>query len=106
MEQLTTENAPLFLALEITKKTAKMVYVDTPDHKAEEIFRRQGLTFKRLNERASDDSRYIFVGCRISRRDTEVFRKAIEELEKVLVQEGYENYRAWSLELTNKKHQK
>ena len=76
MEQLTTENAPLFLALEITKKTAKMVYVDTPDHSAEKIFRRQGLTFKRLNERTSDDSRYIFVGCRISRRDTEVFRKA------------------------------
>lgn len=97
MEQLTTENAPLFLALEITKKTAKMVYVDTPDHSAEKIFRRQGLTFKRLNERTSDDSRYIFVGCRISRRDTEVFRKAIEELEEVLVQEGYEDYRAWSL---------
>lgn len=97
MEELTTENAPLFLALEITKKTAKMVYVDTPDHTAEQIFRRQGLSFKRLNEQSTDDSRYIFVGCRISRRDTEVFRKAVEELETVLVEKGCRDYRAFSL---------
>lgn len=98
-EKLTKENAPLFLVLEITKKTIKLVYVDTPDYIADRVFQDCGINVKRLNEKRTTDSRFLYIGCRISGRDIKRFREAIEELERRFLLTGYRDYRTKVLSL-------
>lgn len=97
MENITVENAPLFLVIEVTKKTMKLVYVDTEVMLAEKIFREQGIRVKILNLADTKDPRYLFVGCRISGRDIDQFRRCMEELERRLLLTGYRDYREASL---------
>ena len=94
---VTEENAPLFLVIEETKKTMKLVYVDTKNHDSVRVFEEANLKVKRINEEATDDARYIFTGCRINKRDTDLFRECIENLERKLILTGYRDYREWSM---------
>ena len=89
---INPDEAPLFLVLEVTKKTMKLVYVDTPEMLSEKIFREHSLKVKIMNVADSADDRFQFVGCRISGRDIDLFRECIEELERKLILTGYRNY--------------
>lgn len=91
------DKIPLFLVLEVTKKTMKLVYVDTLDMLSEKVFREHGLKVKILNVADCEDKRYQFVGCRISGRDIDQFRTCIEDLERKLLLTGYRDYRESSL---------
>ena len=55
------DKVPLFLVLEVTKKTMKLVYVDTPQMLSEKIFREHGLKVKIMNVADCEDKQYQFV---------------------------------------------
>ena len=73
--------------------------MDTPDYIADRVFQDCGINVKRLNEKRTTDSRFLYIGCRISGRDIKRFREAIEELERRFLLTGYRDYRTKVLSL-------
>lgn len=91
------DKVPLFLVLEVTKRTMKLVYLDTPQILSEKIFREHGLKVKIMNVADCEDKQYQFVGCRINGKDIDQFRECLEDLERKLLLTGYRDYRESSL---------
>ena len=69
-------------------------YFDINDHpESLHIFRQRGIRAKVVKTMTKKDVPYMIIVCRVPRRQSEEFSKAMEELERDLLLKGYTDYR-------------
>lgn len=74
---------------------ARYVYIDicsNDKYQADEIFVREQLHVDFYKDFAKDDTPYIIVVVKVSKKDTEKFEKCMEELGKKMLLKGYDDY--------------
>lgn len=96
-QENTIDTAPLFLIVDVAKRSKHLIYLDTPEMLSKKIFKERNIKVKIINVADSEDIRYQFVSCRINNKDSELFRECIEELERRFLLTGYRDYRESSL---------
>lgn len=68
-------------------------YFDINEHpESLRIFRQRGIRAKVVKTMAKKDVPYMIIVCRVPRRQSEAFSKAMEELESDLLLKGYTDY--------------
>ena len=73
----------------------RFVYADRADNRADRIFIRAKLPVKFERDFAKDSVPYRMVFCRVRKRDESKFRECMADLERALILEGDEGYRAF-----------
>lgn len=69
-------------------------YFDINDHpESLRIFRQRGIRAKVVKTMTKRDVPYMIIVCRVPRKQSEAFSKAMEELECDLLLKGYTDYR-------------
>jgi len=69
-----------------------VLYIDTPDYKADNILERYGVRIKYLNDYASPESYYIIVSAKIPENELEAFLSAMDDLQKLMLISGHLDY--------------
>lgn len=72
--------------------STQFLYFDVPEYKADQIFVEHGITPRFYEEWAMDGTPFIFIRCRVSRKDKHKFIAAMAELTKKMLLTGFETY--------------
>ena len=72
--------------------STQFLYFDVPEYKADQIFVEHGITPRFYEEWAMDGTPFVFIRCRVSRKDKHKFIAAMAELTKKMLLTGFETY--------------
>ena len=72
--------------------TTQFIYFDVPEYKADQIFAEHGITPRFYEEWQKDGTPFVFIRCRVSRKDKHKFVAAMAELTKKMLLTGFDNY--------------
>ena len=71
------------------------MYVDTQPYLADQLFIRNKVPVDFLREFSKKDNEYIFILCRVRKKDEQAFRKSIEQLPDSMMVCGHADYTAF-----------
>ena len=92
----------------ISLKTPKLskykqyVYVDCKDYLADDLFIKNAIAVKFKGDFTKDNSDYIFVNCKIKKKDQDKFIKTLEELKNKMLIMGHSDYESFCEEHINR----
>ena len=72
--------------------TTQFLYFDVPEYKADQIFLEHGVVPRFYEEWQKDGTPFVFIRCRVSRKDKHKFIAAMSELTKKMLLTGFETY--------------
>lgn len=67
-------------------------YLDAKNYQADGLFIKHRVPVKFLREYGKEDSQYVFVLCRVHKRDEKAFLEALKELPNKMLLCGYPDY--------------
>jgi len=76
-------------------------YIDTPDHKADNLIEKRGIRVKYLHDEVRDGDPYYVCACRIPKKQLEDFLEAMYELQKLMLICGHNDYEEFCNEARN-----
>lgn len=82
--------------------STQFLYFDVPEYKADQIFVEHGITPRFYEEWAMDGTPFVFIRCRVSRKDKHKFIMAMAELTKKMLLTGFETYDDASTDFFNR----
>lgn len=93
----TTNNLELSTKL---PNTCEYLFVDTPNHRADQIFIRNKIPVRFLRRELScEDAAYVIVFCRFKKKHRSRFLESMADLERSMVMEGHTNYAEFCIDL-------
>ena len=78
------------------------VYVDCKDYLADDLFIKNEITVKFEGDFIKDDSDYVFVNCKIKKKDQDKFIKTLGELKNKMLIMGHSDYESFCEEHNNR----
>lgn len=72
--------------------STQFLYFDVPEYKGDQIFVEHGITPRFYEEWVMDGTPFVFIRCRVSRKDKHKFIAAMSELTKKMLLTGFETY--------------
>ncbi len=92
-----------FNNFELTTKlpnTCEYLFVDVPNHRADQIFIRNQIPVRfRRKELSSGDSAYVIIFCRFKKKYRSQFLESMADLERCMLIEGHTDYTKFCAEL-------
>lgn len=83
-------------------KYRRYMYVDCKNYLADDLFIKNKITVKFEGDFTKDDSDYIFVYCKVKKKDHDKFIKTLGELKNKMLIMGYSDYESFCEEQINK----
>lgn len=78
------------------------MYVDCKNYLADDLFIKNKITVKFEGDFTKDDSDYIFVYCKVKKKDHDKFIKTLGELKNKMLIMGYSDYKSFCEKQINK----
>ena len=75
------------------------VYIDTPEHLADDIFINHRLRVWFKGDYSSEKNSYLIVHCEVKKRNAQEFEDCLRELENKAVLLGYRDYKLVAAEI-------
>ena len=83
-------------------KYKQYIYVDCKNYLADDLFIKNKITVKFEGDFTKDDSDYIFVYCKVKKKDHDKFIKTLGELKNKMLIMGYFDYELFCEKQINK----
>ena len=83
-------------------KYRRYMYVDCKNYLADDLFIKNKITVKFEGDFTKDDSDYIFVYCKVKKKDHDKFIKTLGELKNKMLIIGYSDYESFCEKQINK----
>lgn len=80
----------------------RYMYVDCKNYLADDLFIKNKIMVKFEGDFTKDDSDYIFVYCKVKKKDQDKFIKTLGELKNKMLIMGYSDYESFCEEQINK----
>ena len=96
MEESNNENIDIYNAWAVGvawwRRKVTFVYIDTPDHKADNLIDKRGIRVRYLDDAFKDGEPYYVCACRVPKKRLVDFLDAMYELQNVMLICGYHDY--------------
>ncbi len=83
-------------------KYRRYIYVDCKNYLADDLFIKNKITVKFEGDFTKDDSDYIFVYCKVKKKDHDKFIETLGELKNKMLIIGYSDYESFCEKQINK----
>ena len=83
-------------------KYSRYMYVDCKNYLADDLFIKNKITVNFEGDFTKDDSDYIFVNCKVKKKDHDKFIETLGELKNKMLIMGYSDYESFCEKQINK----
>ena len=92
----------MYLGSSILSRYKKYMYIDCKDYLADDLFIKNAIAVKFESDFTKDDSDYVFVYCKVKKKEKDKFIKTLGELKNKMLLMGYSDYELFCKEQINK----
>ena len=92
----------IYLKSSTLSKYKQYMYVDCKNYLADDLFIKNKITVNFEGDFTKDDSDYIFVNCKVKKKDHDKFIETLGELKNKMLIMGYSDYESFCAKQINK----